>query len=191
MPALPRLLLLGDSIRMSYQPFVIDLLKDRAHVVGPAENCQTSGNTLARIDGWLKELGAPDVVHWNNGLWDVGHNPERDPVQFPVETYIDNLRAILDKLQATGAKIIWATTTPVHPDRPWKDTGWSWCNQEINRYNTEARDMMRAEGISIDDLHGIVNAQPDKHLDEDKLHLSNAGRRACAEAVVKAVEEYL
>jgi len=31
-----------------------------------------------------------------------------DPVQFPVETYVENLRRILERLRATGARIVWA-----------------------------------------------------------------------------------
>ena len=42
MSDLPRVLLLGDSIRMSYQPHVAELLAGRAVVVGPADNCQYS-----------------------------------------------------------------------------------------------------------------------------------------------------
>ena len=40
MSDLPKVLLLGDSIRMSYQPLVGQLLVGRASVVGPADNCQ-------------------------------------------------------------------------------------------------------------------------------------------------------
>ena len=47
MSDLPKVLLLGDSIRMSYQPLVAQLLEGRATVVGPADNCQYSLYTLS------------------------------------------------------------------------------------------------------------------------------------------------
>ena len=59
----PRVLLLGDSIRMSCQPRVAELLADAANVVGPADNCRFSLYALSRLPTWLAELGRPDVMH--------------------------------------------------------------------------------------------------------------------------------
>jgi len=88
---LPKVLLLGDPIRMSYQPHVADLLDDMALVVGPADNCQYSLYTLSSLDRWIRKLGKPDIVHWNNGIHDSGHNPVRSPVQIPIEMYGANV----------------------------------------------------------------------------------------------------
>ncbi len=46
---LPKVLLLGDSIRMSYQPLVAEILTGRAEVVGPADNCQFALYTLSSL----------------------------------------------------------------------------------------------------------------------------------------------
>ena len=43
----PRVLLLGDSIRGSYQPMVSEMLSGEADVVAPAENGQFALYTLA------------------------------------------------------------------------------------------------------------------------------------------------
>ena len=184
-------LLLGDSIRMSYQPLVARMLAGRAEVVGPAENCQFSAHTLASLDGWLAELGRPDIVHWNNGIHDVGHNPDRSPVQYPLDIYVANLGEILRKLRQTGAQVIWATMTPVHPDRPFLDTQWSWRNEEIARYNEEALKLMEAEGVPVNDLHAVVAADCNRYLAEDMLHLSDEGMQKCAQAVAKAIGDLL
>ena len=183
--------MLGDSIRISYQPAVVRLLTDRAHVVGPEENCQFSGHTLAQLDRWLARLGKPDVVHWNNGIHDVGHNPGRDPVQIPLDTYVADLRSILGVLRQTGAHIIWATTTPVHPKLPFNDRAWSWRNEEIDEYNSAATALMKSEGLAINDLHAVVVKDRDRLLSDDKLHLSEAGVQACAEAAAAAIEAAL
>lgn len=154
-----KVLLLGDSIRMSCQGLVRSALRGRAEVVGPEENVQYSGYTLERLDGWLADLGVPDVVHWNNGIHDVGHNPARSPVQFPLEEYLSNLRAILEKLRSTGARVIWASTTPVHSGRPFVDDAWSRRNNEIDRYNAAARELIASEGVAFDDLHAVVASE--------------------------------
>jgi hypothetical protein len=183
----PRVLLLGDSIRMSYQDTVAGLLKDRADVVGPAENCQFSTFALDSLGKWLGELGTPDIVHWNNGIHDSGHNPERSPVQIPLETYVSNLRTILARLCATGAAVIWATSTPVHPDRPFRDDQWSWRNEEIDKYNSAAYGVVWARGVPINDLHALVASNHDLYLADDMLHLSEAGVEACGAAAAVAI----
>lgn len=191
MDALPRVLLLGDSIRMSYQPHVARLLEGRAVVVGPADNCQYSLYTLSSLDRWITELGPPDIVHWNNGIHDAGHNPHRSPVQIPRQVYRDNLEFILGRLRAVTPRVIWATTTPIHPRRPFRDTEWSWRNEEIDEYNAAARQVMEARGVPIDDLHGLVWEHLEEFLSEDQLHLSAAGQQACARAVASAVSACL
>ncbi len=187
----PRVLLLGDSIRMSYQPAVRELLADEAEVVGPGENGQFALYTQGAIDRWLPQLGTPDVVHWNNGLHDVGHRPNRCPHQIPLEMYAGELPHILWRLRETGADVIWATTTPVHPDRPWSDTNWSWRNAEIDAYNIAALKVMRSRDVPINDLHALVAADYDRMLCPDQLHLSAEGVRTCAAAVAAAVRTVL
>ena len=192
---LPRVLLLGDSIRQGkrgYQPLVRDLLKGSAEVAGPEVNCGTSAQTLTMLPEWLTQFGKPDVVHWNNGLHDSAHMPPRDPVQYTLEAYVENLKTILAILRPTGATIIWATTTPVHPNRPFKDTETSWRNEEIERYNEAAAALMKREGVSVvNDLHGLVASNADEYIEEDLLHLSDAGQAACARAMAETVRRVL
>ena len=183
----PRVLLLGDSIRMSYQPLVTRILDGKATVVGPADNCQFSLYTLSSLDRWLGELGQPDVVHWNNGIHDAGHNPNRSPVQIPLDVYRENLEFILRRLRALTPHVIWAASTPVHPQRPFTDDQWSWRNGEIDRYNAAAAEVMQANAVPTNDLHRLVWANVDDYLAEDQLHLSAAGQEACADAVAAAV----
>ena len=191
MPKLPKVLLLGDSIRMSYQPHVARLLSDRAEVVGPADNCQYSLYTLSSLDGWITALGKPDIVHWNNGIHDSGHNPARSPIQIPIDVYRTNLESILDGLTALTPNVIWATITPVHPDRPFRDTEWAWRNEEIDQYNEVARTLIESRGVLINDLHTLVWNNVSEFLSEDQLHLSESGQEVCARAVVDCVATFL
>jgi hypothetical protein len=47
-----RVLLLGDLIRLSYQPIVSEFLKDEAEVVGPSSNCRFSLYRRKKEDLW-------------------------------------------------------------------------------------------------------------------------------------------
>ncbi|MCE9590405.1 MAG: SGNH/GDSL hydrolase family protein [Planctomycetes bacterium] len=188
--ATPRVALLGDSIRMSYQARVAELLAGRAQVVGPDDNCRFALYTIERAGPWFSAFGKVDAVHWNNGLWDCGYCPYRGPSQFSVEDYLANLRTILKSIREThapGAKVIWATMTPQHPARAFSADAWSWRSDDIVRYNAAATDLMLSQGVQVNDLHAIVNADPDRLLGEDKLHLSPLGVDACARAVASAL----
>ena len=191
MAASPKVLLLGDSIRMSYQPAVAELLGDRAEVVGPAENCQFSLYVLACIYRWLDEVGVPDIVYWNIGLHDVGHSPSRKPVQIPVEDYVGNLEFLLEIFRNRTDRVIWATSTPVHPDHHAVEGKWVWYNDQIKQYNAAAAELMTRHNVPIDDLHAVVAADPDKYICDDKIHLSSQGVEACAQSVAKAIEPHL
>ncbi len=186
-----KVLLLGDSIRMSYQPLVREMLASEAEVVGPAENCQYSLYTLTRLGSWLAELGTPDIVHWNNGLHDIGHNPNRAPVQMPLEVYRGNIGFILQQLLATGAQVIWAKSTPVHPQRPFSAEQWSWKNEEIDSYNAAALELMVERQVPVNGLHALVAGDFDLYLAEDQLHLSEEGKEKCAAAVADKIRALL
>ena len=187
MASIPKVLLLGDSIRISYQALVAEKLEGKAEVVGPADNCQYSLFTLSSLDRWIGELGQPDIVHWNNGLHDCGHNPARNPVQIPVDMYRENLKFILNRLRVMTLNVLWATLTPVHPDRPFRESQWSWRNEEIDRYNAAARELMEAHEVPITELHELVWGDVEGFLSEDQLHLSQTGQMACASAVAQAI----
>ena len=187
----PKIMLLGDSIRMSYQNRVKDLLASKACVVGPAENCQYSLYTLSSLNRWIDALGEPDIIHWNNGLHDCGHNPNRNPRQIPLDMYRANLEFILARLHALTPRVIWASNTPVHPQRPFHDHTWSWRNEEIDRYNETARALMEAHDVPINDLHAQVWDNLDDYLSADQLHLSEAGVAACAQRVASAISAQL
>ena len=116
----PRVLLLGDSISMGYHAFVVDDLPD-ALVVRPGENCAGTTKGGENIDTWLGIAGGGfDVIHFNFGLHDLkrvkpdgrNSNDAADPRQAELDAYERQLRAIVAKLMATGAELIFATTTP-------------------------------------------------------------------------------
>jgi len=56
--------LIGDSIRMAYEPLVVEKLSGRAEVWGPVECCGTSRYVLEHLEDWVLSRPA-DVVHMN------------------------------------------------------------------------------------------------------------------------------
>jgi uncharacterized sulfatase len=157
---LPRVLLIGDSIRGGYGKGVAKLLAGKAVVTVNEGNAQDTWNGLKKLDAWLGD-GQWDLIHFNWGLWDVAYrNPESknfghlDKVSgkltTPLPDYEKNLRTLVARLKQTGATLVWASTTPVPDGEPGRIKG-----DEI-RYNAAAAKIMADNGIAIDDLHAEV-----------------------------------
>jgi acyl-CoA thioesterase-1 len=162
-PGLPRVLLIGDSISMGYTLPVREALKGRANVHHPPENCGDTARGIARLDKWLGD-GQWDVIHFNFGLHDLKYldkdgkytYPSQGAVVATEEQYATNLRTIVERLKKTGAKLIFATTTPVPPGTLGRITG------SQRRYNKAALEVMRAENVQVDDLGGYVKTIQDE-----------------------------
>lgn len=177
------LLLLGDSIRIGYTPYVRELLSPAHAVQGPEDNGRFTLYTLRYLHDWAARLDSkPDIVHWNNGLWDATqYTVDRAPL-VSLAAYESNLRRILTEIRGLfpGASIVFALTTPVAAAHPAIE------NHTLDAMNRVAAEVMAAEGVSVNDLHGLVLANP-AYLSEDAIHMTQAGYRALAEAVVRAV----
>ena len=152
-PGLPRVLIIGDSISMGYTLPVRELLRGKANLHRIPRNGGSTKDGLQFIDGWLAE-GKWDVIHFNWGLHDLKHwkDGKLDPAGPQVSTldeYEKNLRELVKKMKATGAKVIWASTTPVP-----EGSGGRTANEEL-KYNEVAARVMKDEGIPTDDLHAL------------------------------------
>jgi acyl-CoA thioesterase-1 len=162
---LPRVLILGDRICRQPAQQVATLLKGKAEIVCP--NTPEVFNTttaLAGIDGVLDE-GKWDLIHFNFGLGDLVH---RAPGMKSFRTmskevggiratspadYEKNLTALVKRLQATGAKLIWASTTPIRSEA----NGLFEPGSEIGS-NAIAAKVMAANGVPVNDMHSAVSA---------------------------------
>ena len=198
-----RVLLLGDSISMGYTPHVQELLAGRAHVVRPTrpnregqprpENCEGTNKGVVELDRWLAlDGGAWDVIHFNFGLHDLKRvDPETGrnsgdpdhPHQADPERYGRQLAQIVARLQATGARVVFANTTPVPEgiQRPYR------APQDARVYNDVARGVMEQAGVPINDLFAFA-AEAGLGRPAD-VHFSAEGSRALAERVVEAILE--
>src|ERR1041384_5436441 len=71
-PALPRVLLIGDSISIGYTLQVRELLKGKANLHRIPINGGATEVGLAKMKEWLGD-GKWDVIHFNFGLHDAKH----------------------------------------------------------------------------------------------------------------------
>jgi len=147
---LPRVLLIGDSISMGYTIPVRELLKGKANVHRILTNGGPTSNGVEHIGEWLGS-GKWDVIHFNWGLHDlkIGEDGVR---QVPIARYEKNLRELVGRMKQTGAKLIFASTTPVpnaevHPAR---------VNSDVILYNKVAAKVMEEYGIPTDDLYSLA-----------------------------------
>ena len=106
------------------------------------------------------------VVHFNNALhgWGYTEDPYRDGLLRLMATF---------KEQAAGAKLIWATTTPVRDQGNLQQN--SQRTERVKARNQIAAEIMQQRGIPTDDLYGLVEAHPE-FFSGDGVHYNTKGR---------------
>ena len=187
-----RVVLIGDSIRMGYEPFVRQALADAADLWGPEENGGTSANVLAHLTEWAVER-QPDVVHINAGLHDLRTLDLATPGSVvPLPRYGEHVAQILLRLAAeTDAVVIWATTTPVNAENHHRVKDFDRSNEDVT-YNAAAIDIALGMDVAVNDLYAVVADGPDSAwLTDDGVHFTAQGSETLSEAVVGAITEHL
>lgn len=193
---LPKVLIIGDSISIGYFPAVKAVLQGQASVSRPNTNCGDTPRGLREINKWLGDTKW-DVIHFNWGLWDLCYrNPEsknqgnRDKVNGKLsvtpEDYEKNLNALVDRLQKTGAALIWASTTLVPDGEAGRFVG------DDVKYNAIAAKVMAERGIPINDLHATSAAfDPSLFTKPGDVHFKKAGSEKLAVEVVRSIQAKL
>ncbi|MHC4546154.1 MAG: alpha/beta hydrolase fold domain-containing protein [Planctomycetota bacterium] len=191
-PGLPRVLLIGDSISIGYTLPVRRLLDDKANVHRVPTNARHTGIGLENIHEWLGD-GKWDIIHFNWGLHDLCYrsqnakNPgSKDKVNgsldLTFEEYQQNLSKLVKILKTTGAKLIWASTTPVPNGEPGRIKG-----DEI-RYNKAAEKIMKENGVTINDLYARTLPELSRiQLPNGNVHFTAEGSNYLAEQVAASI----
>ena len=180
-----QIILLGDSVRMQYQPVVAEKLSDIAEVSGPEENGRWSGYTLNSLRFWLPNMPSPDLVQWNCGLWDMGDDYQEGRHFYPLDLYEETCHRICRILRKVTGKpdlpIVIATTTPtMHGD-----------HGDILQYNDILRKVAREENALVNDLYVVVAPNKEKMICEDHIHLNPFGVEAVAEQTASVLRSAL
>lgn len=199
-PRLPRVLLIGDSVSIGYTLAVRQELAGFANIHRPAANCGSTKVGLRDLERWLGEQRW-DVIHFNFGLHDLGYRwpddsnrnaegvyatPENGGHQnVPPEAYAKNLRALVARLKLAGAKLIFATTTPVSADLH------SYVQAAEKPYNRAALQVMAAEHVAVNDLWAFAMPQISSLQLPGNPHFTAKGSAALAHQVALAVRAQL
>lgn len=190
---LPKVVLIGDSIRLGYAPGVAKLLEGKAVIVSPKQNGGDSSNVLKNLEAWVIQE-KPDVIHINAGLHDLKHSKKTMTHQVPLADYEKNLKAIVDRLhKETKAKIIFATTTPILDERHAKrKADFDRFEADVKKFNAAALAVMQQANVPINDLHKVVaDGGPAELLGADGTHYTPAGNEKLAAAVAAAIQKQL
>ncbi|MGB7157962.1 MAG: SGNH/GDSL hydrolase family protein [Tepidisphaeraceae bacterium] len=185
-PGLPRVLLIGDSISIGYTLQVRELLKGKANVHRIPINGGATEVGLENMQGWLGD-GKWDVIHFNFGLHDAKHMSATE-FRASREQYANNLRQLVAQMKGTGAKLIFATTTPVPKDGKLSPTR---VFDSIPARNEIAVKVMAENGVAIDDLYTVVLPVRDEVGRPNDVHFQPAGYELLAKAVAASIEAEL
>ncbi|MBQ5748513.1 MAG: hypothetical protein IIV87_00010 [Oscillospiraceae bacterium] len=192
-----KVLLLGDSIRMNYQEYVKELLKDECEVIYAPDNGRFAAYTLWQMNQMFRHNDGICLVHWNNGYWDMNIEPPMTEAIHPIDEYLHYLRRIAEYIRQHGAKTIFATTIPIVKDGHALDTtgtsaGLMFRNEWVVEYNTAAKKLMQELNIPVNDLYELCYDESKNHYKcEDLLHLSEEGKVRCAEQVAQMIRKHL
>ena len=183
-PALPWVLLIGDSVTNGYGGGVVKQLNGKANVdlwITPA----WLGAELFQSAPAIVAMRPYRVIHFNeSGLhaWAQGRIPEGQ--------YGPLMRRYLQLLHkaAPQARLIWATTTPVTAlGAPGKLDE---LDKLIAERNEICKPIMQQEGIPVDDLYGLLSL----HLDlakGDRFHWTDKAYGLLADAAAGSISSEL
>ena len=175
-PKLPRVLLIGDSVSRGYTQPTRAALAGVANVHRAPANCGPTAAGVKNLEVWLG-VGKWDVIHFNFGIHDRGT---------PAADYVQRLEAIVGRLEKTGAKLVWASTTPI-PDNPaQKQTA-----RSIVEKNALAAEVMRKHGIPTDDLFAALTPRLAELQNPNDVHFTGAGYEFLGARVAAAIRAAL
>ncbi len=193
---LPQVLIIGDSISIGYTPHVRQTLLAEANVVHNKGNAGPTENGLKNIDEWIGTTKW-DAIHFNWGLHDLCYrHPDsktqgrRDKIKGTVSTSLDqyekNLETLVQRLEKTGAVLIWANTTVVPEGEEGRFVG------DDIKYNEVAARVMAKHGIAINDLHAVSNNfTPDIFAGKGNVHFKEDGYKKLAAQVAEKIRSSL
>jgi hypothetical protein len=204
-PKLPRVLLMGDSVSIAYALEVRKVLAGVANVHRVPANCGSTKVAVGYygLKRWLPDANEKwDVIHFNHGLHDLSYRfaddrDKNDKGEYASPTngghqnvspgeYEKNLRQIIARLKQTGAKLIFASTTPV----PESDAAKYVKDSELP-YNEIAKKVMAEEGVTWNDLWSLVKPRQAELQGKRNVHFQAKGSSVMAKQVAEVIQNAL
>jgi acyl-CoA thioesterase-1 len=144
----------------------------KANVHRAPANCGPTANGLKNIEVWLGD-GKWDVIHFNFGIHDRNTS---------IADYTQRLEQLIERMKKTGAKLVWASTTPIPDDLPKKQTAAS-----IVERNQAADALMKKHGVATDDLFTAITPHLAEMQNPNDVHFNAKGYDFLGETVAKAI----
>jgi lysophospholipase L1-like esterase len=94
------------------------------------------------------------------------------------------METLVARMKASGAKVVWASTTPIPPDT--KDGPAA--SEAIVEKNRIASEIMKKEGISTDDLFGFISPQLAKVQNPKDVHFNAEGYELLGKQVAESIK---
>ena len=173
-PALPLVLLIGDSITVRYAAEVGAALKDRAYVSLLGTSKAVGDPALLDEIKLVLRQNAYSVIHFNYGL----HGG--------IAGYRQGFADVLATLQryAPGAKLVWATTTPCQQKDGVPD-------KNVIERNQIAAEHIAKAGIAVNDLYSLVAKHPKPLWDGGGVHYTAEGTALQSKQVAQVITPLL
>jgi len=169
MAALPRVLLIGDSICNGYQPFVRDRLMGKLSVsFWASSKCVTDPDYFRELEFMLDYMPY-DVVCFNNGL----HSLTTDRAEW--EAAYKNALAFIRR-KCPGAKLFITLCTPL------KDPALTAVSGELNAF-------ARAQGYPVIDLFTPMDLLDRERYWTDTYHFTEEAKAMQADIIAAGITE--
>jgi hypothetical protein len=174
--ALPRILLIGNSITRGYYPEVEKALSGKAYVARLTTSKSIGDPALLSEISLIMGYYRFDIVHFNNGLHGWGYTEKEYGNAFPA--FINIIRQ-----KAPAARLIWASSTPVRNRTDLNS--FDLRTERIKERNRIARDLIvKQKDIRIDDLWGFTINNPEFYQGGDGTHPNASGYKEIGQKVV-------
>lgn len=189
-----KVILLGDSIKSWYASRVTELLEGKCEVLQMVgDNGRFTYYSLRQLMELIQKHGEQiDLVHFNNGYWDMAIMPILNKPMMTTEEYKMGLRKIIELSRAAGAKLIFATTTPLPAIEKSQDntgTGSTFVFEQdcVKIFNEAALEVMKEENVPVNDLYAVCKQDKNFYKCEDNLHHTPEGNEILAQHVAAAI----
>ena len=185
----PKVLMIGDIITRAVSYKTKSALKNKVHIKTSEFIAMDSGTLLKNIDKLL--MGEKwDLIYFNSGFNDIMY---KDPSSKSVramhkdvggvqvtspEKYAANLKGLIAAFKKNGAKVVWASTTPIY-----KSTGALIKGDEV-KYNQIAEKIMKSQNIAVINLYDHAK-EVNKKIKNPRVF--NYNRSSIHEPVVKMI----
>lgn len=194
----PKIFVVGDSISMHYGSYLkkhLDglFIYDRKGGSEIAENLDNpagaNGGDSFMVLTYLNELKGnqeftTDYFLINCGLHDIKRNYPTEDLQINIESYIGNLKKIIQICKTLEAKLIWVNITPVVDSIHNAKISFKRYNKDVIEYNVASKALMQKMGVPIIDLYSFTFPYiPNGYIDH--VHYSSDVREKQAKFISK------